>query len=69
MDPSNEFRAQLADLQFANINASELGKIDRAWRAEAKRRRDDVRAGKMRTIPAEEVLRQVHGALKRMPGN
>jgi len=65
MDLSNESHARLADLPLASLDASELGKIDRAWRAEAKRRRDDVRAGKMRTIPADEALKQVRDALKR----
>ena len=65
MDLSNESRAQLADLLVESLDASELGKVDRAWVAEAKRRRDEVRAGKVKTIPADEALKQVRDALKR----
>jgi len=59
-----ESRAQLADLIVESLDATELGPIDRAWLAEAKRRRDDVRAGRVKTISASEGFKQVRNALK-----
>lgn len=65
MDLPTESRAQLADLLVESLDAAQLSKIDQAWAAEAKRRRDAVRSGKAKTIPASEALRQVHDTLKR----
>ena len=47
------------------VDATALRKIDRLWIAEAKGRRDAVRAGQAKTVPAEIALRQVRDALKR----
>ena len=60
-----EWRARLADLLVESLDADELGRIDRMWAAEAKRRRDEVRAGHVKTIPEEEALRKVRDAVKR----
>ena len=60
-----ESRARLADLLVESLDAAELGRIDRLWIAEAKRRRDEVRAGRVKTIPGEEALRKVRRAVKR----
>ena len=60
-----ESRARLADLLVESLDAAELGRIDRLWTAEAKRRRDEVRAGRVKTIPGEEALRKVRRAVKR----
>ena len=60
-----ESRARLADLLVESLDAGELGRIDRLWTAEAKRRRDEVRAGRVKTIPGEEALRKVRRAVKR----
>jgi hypothetical protein len=35
------------------------------WIAEARRRRDDVRSGRVKTIPGDEALAQVRRALSR----
>jgi hypothetical protein len=41
-----------------------LGRLDLAWLAEAKRRRDEVRSSRASTIPASEAVRKVRDALK-----
>ena len=53
-----ESRARLADLLVESLDADALGRIDQLWAAEAKRRRDEVRNGKVEPI-AEEALRKV----------
>lgn len=60
-----ESRARLADLLVESLDADELGRTDQMWAAEAKRRRDEVRAGHAKTIPGEEALRKVRDAVKR----
>lgn len=60
-----ESRTRLADLLVESLDAEELGRIDQLWIAETKRRRDEVRAGRVKTIPGEEALRKVRNALKR----
>ena len=47
-----ESRARLADLLVESLDAAELGPIDRLWVAEAKCRRDEVRADLLR--PSQE---------------
>lgn len=59
-----ELRARLADLLVESLDAADLGAIDRLWLAEAKRRRDDVRSGRVQPIPGDEGLRIVRGALR-----
>ena len=61
----SESRAKLADLLVESLSADKLGGIDRAWVAEAKRRRDEVRAGRVKTIPGEQGRRKVRDALRR----
>lgn len=55
----SESRARLADLLEESRDAEELDRIDSQWAAEAKRRRDDVRVGRVETVPGEEALRKV----------
>jgi len=64
MELSTEGRAELADLLLESLGTAQLGKIDRAWLAEAKRRRDEVRSGRATTISANEAVSQVRDALK-----
>lgn len=59
----SESRAQLADLLVESLDAGDLGQIDRLWAAEAKRRRDEARAGLVETVPGEEALRKVRESL------
>ena len=60
-----ESRARLADLLVESLEAGDLGAIDRMWIAEARRRRDEVRTGKVQTIPGDEALRRVRDAVRR----
>jgi hypothetical protein len=59
-----ESRARLADLLVESLDADDLGRIDRLWLAEAKRRRDDVRSGRVRSIPGDEALQKVRNAIR-----
>ena len=65
MSLPSESRARLADLLVESLDANDLGRIDRLWVAEAKRRRDEVRAGHVRTVPGDEALRKVRDSLRR----
>lgn len=51
-----ESRARLADLLVESLDTGELGRIEQLWIAEAKRRRDEVRSGEVKTIPGDEAL-------------
>ena len=60
-----ESRARLADLLVESLDADELGPIDRLWVEEAKRRRDEVRSGRVETIEGEEALQKVRDVVRR----
>jgi putative addiction module component (TIGR02574 family) len=60
-----ESRALLADKLVESLDAGELGQIDRLWATEAKRRRDDVRQGRVQTIPGDEALTRVRRSVGR----
>lgn len=60
-----EARARLVELLVESLDADELGPIDRLWVTEARRRRDDVRSGRVQTIPGDEGLQQVRDSLRR----
>jgi len=61
----SESRARLADLLVESLDADALGRVDRLWTAEAKRRRDEVRAGQVKTIPGDQARRKVRNAIRR----
>jgi hypothetical protein len=61
-----ESRARLADLLVESLDADALTEIDKFWLSEAKRRRDEVRTGKVKTIPGDEALRSVRDSLREM---
>jgi putative addiction module component (TIGR02574 family) len=61
----SESRALLADRLVESLDTAELGDIDRLWATEAKRRRDEVRQGRVKTIPGDEALARVRRALGR----
>ena len=65
MNLSSESRAQLADLLVESLDANALGRIDEMWLSEAKRRRDEVRSGQVKTIPGQSALQKVRDALRR----
>lgn len=60
-----ESRARLADLLVESLDADKLGHIDRLWLAEAKRRRDEARSGRVETVPGEEALQKVRDVVRR----
>jgi len=65
MSLSGESRARLADILVESLDTEALTDIDRLWLSEAKRRRDEVRAGKVKTIPGDEALRSVRDSVRR----
>jgi hypothetical protein len=64
MNLPGESRAKLADRLVESLNVDELGSIDQLWTAEAKRRRDEVRAGRVQTINGEDALCKVRDSLR-----
>jgi putative addiction module component (TIGR02574 family) len=61
----SEARARLADLLVESLDAAEANRIDELWAAEAKRRRDEVRQGRVQTVPGQEGLARVRRSLGR----
>ena len=61
----SEARALLADRLVESLDPEEDGYTHQLWVAEARRRRDDVRSGTIKTIPGDEALAQVRRALSR----
>jgi len=61
----SEARALLADRLVESLDPAEDGYIRQLWAAEARRRRDDVRAGRVKTIPGDEALQKVRQAFTR----
>ena len=64
MNLPSESRAKLADRLVESLDVAEPGPIDQLWVAEAKRRRDEVRSGRVQTIDGEEALRKVRDSLR-----
>jgi putative addiction module component (TIGR02574 family) len=60
-----EQRALLADRLVESLDAGEVSRLDQLWAAEAKRRRDEVRQGRVQTIPGDEALARVRRSLGR----
>ena len=61
----SEARALLADRLVESLDPTEDAYIAQVWAAEALRRRDDVRNGRVKTIPADEALARVRRAVAR----
>lgn len=59
MQLSIESRALLADRLVESLASAELDDIQRLWAVEAIRRRDEVRSGRVQSIPGEQVLDEV----------
>lgn len=49
-------RTYLAEQLLASLDEADL---EQQWAAEARRRRDEVRSGRVKAIPAEEVYRRI----------
>ena len=58
-----ESRARLADLLVESLEGDDLGSVEQLWIIEAKRRRDEIREGKISTIEGEDALRRVRDSL------
>jgi hypothetical protein len=52
----SESRARLADLLVESLEGDDLGRIEQLWITEAKRRRNEVREGKIRTIKVKRLF-------------
>jgi hypothetical protein len=61
----SEARALLADRLVESLTAAEANRIDKLWATEAKQRRDDVRQGRVQTIPGDDSLARVRRAVGR----
>ncbi len=56
-------RAELAEKLVESLDFSENQDLQQAWVSEAIRRRDDVRSGRIQTIPGEQVFDEVRRML------
>jgi len=56
---TSEARALLADRLVESLDPAEDGYIHQLWTVEAQRRLNEVRSGKIRTIPDPEALERV----------
>jgi putative addiction module component (TIGR02574 family) len=61
----SEARALLADRLVESLDPAEDGYVRQLWVAEALRRREEVRSGRVHAIPAEQAFAQVRRALGR----
>ena len=61
----SEARALLADRLVESLDPAEDGTVRELWVNEALRRRDDVRSGRIKTIPSDEALARVRRAVAR----
>ena len=56
---SFEERAELADLVLASLPAEEMLAIEKTWEAEVDRRMKEIRSGRTKGRPVEEVLKDL----------
>ena len=55
----SEARALLADRLAESLDPAEDSQVRQLWVVEARRRRDDARSGRVKTIPGDEAMAQV----------
>ena len=60
----SDARALLADRLVESLDPLTDNDVRASWAAEAIRRRDKVRSGKVKTVPADEALARVRALLK-----
>ena len=53
-----EIRALIVNKLLESLNPTKK-EIDELWAAEAERRIEDIRTGKVKTIPGEEVFKEI----------
>ena len=58
-------RALLADKLVESLDSAEIDEIQKLWAAEAIRRRDEVRSGRVKPIPGEQVVAEVRRSVGR----
>lgn len=56
-------RVELAEKLIGSLHFSGDDEVRQIWAAEAIRRRDEVRSGKVKTIPGEQVMAEVRRML------
>jgi len=61
----DEDRAMLADRLVESLDPTDDANLQAVWGAEAMRRLDDVREGRVQAIPMEEALKRVRQAVGR----
>lgn len=61
---SRKEKADLARILLDDLDASEDPDIEQIWIEEAQRRYDAYRAGKLASLPGDEVMRRVREKLK-----
>ena len=60
----SDARVLLADRLVESLDPLTDQDVRGAWAAESVRRLDDIRSGKIKTIPAEEVFSRIRSILK-----
>jgi len=58
-------RAMLAEKLVGSLDFADDSEIRKLWAAEAVRRRDEVRSGRVQPIPGDEVLAEVRRVVGR----
>lgn len=58
-------RAELADLLVVSLESTPPDEVQRLWIEEANKRLEEVRSGKVKTIPGEDVLAEARRLAKR----
>lgn len=58
-------RAELAEKLVESLEFPESDEIQSLWAAEAIRRRDDIRSGRITPIPGEQVIAEVRRSVGR----
>jgi putative addiction module component (TIGR02574 family) len=57
-------RARLAEKLLASLDTLSQEEADRLWADEAERRLNEYRAGRMRAVPADEVVRKAQRLMR-----
>ena len=58
-------RAELAEKLVESLDLTQDDEVQKAWTAEAIKRRDEVRSGAVQTIPGAQVLAEVRKSITR----
>lgn len=68
MKLSADSKAVLADKLVESLELEEPDEIQRLWSAEAIRRRDEIRSGRVQPLPGDEVFEEVRRLVGRSNG-